>query len=96
MSSADQVSMQNFPAQLASYLGLPTFAGEIMATIIIMSLVMVPILFFTRGRNPMLAFMVGFLTLCFGVAMTWVPIWIFAVFALLTAILFGKKIVEMF
>jgi len=32
----------------------------------------------------------------FGVALGWIPIWTFAVISLTIAVLFGKKIVEMF
>lgn len=96
MSSADNVNLQNFPQQLATALGIPLFAGEILAAVLLMSIVIVPILFFTRGKNPMLAFILGFLMVCFGVAMGWVPIWIFAVMGLMIAVLFGNKIAERF
>jgi hypothetical protein len=100
MTSADSVNLGNFPQQLANALGLTgaagLFAGQILATVILMSIVMVPFLYFTKGKNPMMAFIVGFMMVCFGVAMSWVPIWTFAVLGLALAVMFGKKIVEMF
>ena len=96
MTSADTVNLQNIPQQLATALGIPLFAGEILATIILFCIVLVPVLFFTKGKNPMIAFILGFMMVCFGVALAWIPIWTFAVMTLAVAVLFGRKIAEMF
>jgi hypothetical protein len=75
MSSEDAVSLAGFPQQLATALGIPLFAGQVLATVILMSIVLIPILYFTKGRNPLLAFIVGLCMYTFAIAMTWLPYW---------------------
>jgi hypothetical protein len=94
--SDSAVNLQNLGTQLGIQLGIGPFAGGLLASAILTGLVLVPILFFTKGKNPMLSFLIGFVMVSLSVAIGWIPIWTFAVIALLTALLFGSKIAERF
>jgi hypothetical protein len=90
------VNLMNFGTQLGITLGIGSFAGGILAAAIMMGLVCIPVLYFTRGKNPMLSFIFGMVMLGFSTSLGWVPAWLFAIIALLTALLFGNEIAKRF
>lgn len=91
MTTADTVNLQNFPQQLATALGIPLLAGQILAGLIIMSLFLVPTLFFTKGKNMLLALVIAYGGLGFATAMSWFPAWMFILLIIMTAALIAGK-----
>lgn len=94
MAAEDTVNLQNFPQQLATALGIPLLAGQILAGLIMMSLFVIPILFLTKGRNVLLALVVAYGSLGFATALTWFPAWMFILLLILTAALVAGKFRE--
>lgn len=82
----------DFPQKVSDKLGISLFASEILISVIILCTVLFPVAVFAKGRGSfLLALILGFSTMSFLVALGWLPIWIFLVLALLTALLFGGK-----
>ena len=90
------VQMADFPQRLADMLTIPLFAGQLLASLIVICLTLFPVLVFTRGQNPIAAVIVGVGTLSVCIALTWLPVWLFVITLLLIALLFSKKITETF
>lgn len=84
------VDLSTFPQALATALGIDLFPAQILSMTIIMVLALGPTLMLTRNRMAHL--MVGFLVLSFGVAMAWLPVWIFVITVLLIAFMFGSTV----
>ena len=82
---SEEVNLQNFPSQLAEALNISTFGGEVLATLIMVIVVVVPILYLTKGKNVMLALIMTIMVLCFGIAVFNLPSWILVLLAILGA-----------
>jgi hypothetical protein len=87
----NDVSLTDFPQYLGSNLGITLFQAQILCSCIVLALFMLPVLFWDRGTHPLGTLVVGFSVLSFCVAMTWFPIWSFAVIVLLIAVMLGMK-----
>lgn len=81
--------MTESPTYLASALGIPVFAGEILATTILTMIFIFPIVV-VKGRKGWLAeLLVGFLVLSIAIAIGWLPYWFLFIEAMLIAVLFS-------
>lgn len=94
----DGVNLTDLPQQLATQLGIPLFAAQLLTTAIILSLPLLPALRFTRGKTNQFFVMIllGFVTLGFCVAMTWLPVWMFVIISLVVALLFSDRLTSRF
>ncbi len=90
------INLFNVPAQVASALGIDLFPAQILTALIFMMFWLCITMFMTKGKNPMAAFLVGFASFCFTVAMGWFPVWGFAVLGIAIAVLFGEKLAGKF
>lgn len=88
----ESVSLPNLPAQLASALGTTLLVGQLLATLIIVMLALIPTLVLTRGRNTPLEIMVGMISIIAGTALGWVPFWIPLTFIILIALMFSGRV----
>jgi hypothetical protein len=86
----EPINLQNFPAQLANALGIPIYAAGLLATIIIMTIFLIPVLFVTK-RIMLPALMTALLSLIFGVALGWISYWILIVLAIGIALMFANQ-----
>lgn len=93
---SEGVNLTEFPQGLATQLGIDLFPAQILASIIFLSLVMLPVLLFTKGKNMAATIIFGLGSLGFCVALGWCPIWIFTIITLTLAFLFGKNIIGVF
>lgn len=96
-ASSDTVNLANFPQQLATALGVSLFVGQLLASTIILCLVLFPTMmiagYFGRSGSVFPAILiVGLSMMGVCVALTWLPVWLFAIVALLTGLLFADKI----
>lgn len=89
------VDITQVPHQLGLALGVSDFVAGIIASIILFTICALPLLFLTRGKNFVLSLCSGMLIVSFCIALGWLPIWLFAVLALLIALMFADKISKM-
>jgi len=92
----ENVNLSDFPAQLAEKLNIGLFPAQILASAIILGIFLFPTLLLTKGRNLAAALFVGLTALGFCTAIGWLPVFILLLLVLLTALLSGKKLMEIF
>lgn len=101
-ASSDVVNLQNFPQQLATALGVPLFVSGILASVILLCFILFPAIMlagYFGGRSSGGA--VLYIILVIGlpisgacVGLGWLPVWLFAILALVVGLLFASKITE--
>lgn len=92
-----QVDFLTANEQLGTALGVGTFAGGILATVIVVFALMVFFAVATRRRPTIIELvLLTFPLFGFCVAISWFPVWNFAVLILVIALLFSDKIVGRF
>jgi len=92
--SAGEVNLFDLPSRLAEMLNIPLFAGQILATGIVMLVFLLPVLYLTRGKSVVATLFSGFIALCLCIAIGWLPVWILLVLVLLIAAMWSGKIKE--
>lgn len=93
---SETVDLTGFPQALANQLGISLFAGQMLASLIFLVLVMLPVLFFTRGKNIFATLIVGMSSLGFCVALGWFPAWSLVMIVFITVLLFSTRILGIF
>ena len=90
---AQGVDLSTFPQELATFLNIGLFPAQLLTSTIVLSFFIFPTLLLTRARNQTISvLLVGFSTMGFLIAVGWLPVWIFVIIALFTAILYAGKI----
>lgn len=91
----DPVNLSDFPQQLATQLTIPLFAGQILASSIILGLFLLPTVFacskFERDVIFPSLFM-GFLSLSFCIAVGWLPTWLLLIVVLIVVALLSGNL----
>ena len=90
------VDLSTFPADLATQLGVSTFAGQVLASTIFLALLLIPTMFLAKKNYfPVISvFIVSFLGLGCCIAFGWLSPWFLLVVAMLTALMFAGKMRE--
>lgn len=83
--------LPSVPQQLANRMGMSLFAGQILMSVITISLFTLPVLFLTKGKNIMVSLVIGILAMGFCVAIGWLGVWILLVVILFIGLLFASK-----
>ncbi|MEM3629100.1 MAG: hypothetical protein QXE06_06990 [Candidatus Bathyarchaeia archaeon] len=90
----DKINLLDLPAKLADALGIPLFAGQILACLIFLFIFLLPVVVFSKRNPTLIALLVGVPLLCFFVAVGWLHYWILLVIILLVAVLYSGKVKE--
>lgn len=90
----DGVSLTDFPSKLAEQFGTSLFAGQLLASAIIVCLFIFPTLLLTRNQSAPL--IVGFLAMSLCIGLGYLPVYVLAILTLIVAVMFGDKIVKRF
>jgi hypothetical protein len=91
VSENDQVNLLDLPKKLADALGIPQYAGQLLACTFILFMVLLPIAIFSKG-NMLLMLMVGIVCLGFFVAIGWLEFWYILMIVLVVAGLWSAKV----
>jgi len=86
----DEIDLSTFPQGLADTLNISLFAGQLLASVIMMLIFMLPVVVYTKTLLPPL--FVGLLTLGFCIALGYLPVWFLLIISMLIAVLWGSKI----
>ena len=94
--TSGSIDLTQFPQALATQLGIGLFPAQILASLILLMLPLLPTLLITKGKNGVAALFVGMASLSLCVGLGWFPVWIMIVICLMIAFLFGKQIIGVF
>jgi len=95
-ADSGDVDLLQLHVELGNRLGVGTFAGGLIASVILLMMTVFPTALINRSRKggggPMAELFIGMATLGLCVATTWFPIWIFVLLVFLIALMFSDKI----
>lgn len=89
----DVVDISEFPQALATALGLPLFAGQLLACAIILCLFLFPTMLLThkKTQQELPIVIVGVMAIAVLVAFTWLPYWILLILCLIVALMYATR-----
>ena len=94
-----EINLLTLHEALGERLGVGTFAGGLIASVIFLMMTVFPVAMINRSRKGGGGFMaeliVGMAVLGVCVAVTWFPVWIFVLLAFMIALLFSGKLTEL-
>ena len=90
VAESESVSLANIPHQLGVALGTSDFVGGIIGSALFMMLLIIPVLYFTKGKNFLLAIIVGYVGMGLSVALSWFPAWMMLLLLIFTAALWAS------
>lgn len=79
------LDFDDIPTQIGISLGISTFAGGILISIIFISMFTLPLMFSKSSKIMILSIIIGIPCLCFCVAVTWLPVWVLLLISLMVA-----------
>ena len=87
------VDLSTFPTDLANQLGISTFAGQLIASGIVIALFVFPTLFLSKkfSLTDAVPLIMTFIAMSVCVALAWLPIWVFAITTLMVAFLYARS-----
>lgn len=91
--AVDEVSLIDWPTYLATQLGISLFAAQIMASVIILALVLLPCMLLTKNIYAHIIF--GISALGLTIALGWLPVYLFALISVALAIMLANKLSRM-
>jgi len=96
-SDEDVVNLPDFPQKLCDALGMPTnlFAGQLLASSIVLSLFLLPTVFACSKFNKDVvipSLFVGIMALSFCIALDWLEVWLLLIVTLIVALAYMDKI----
>ena len=90
-ATEDAINLTEFPKQLAETLNIIEFAGGVLATLILMSLFLLPAMILAR-KNYMLHLTFVLSVMCFAIAVGWLPVWLLLLTVMVVAALWSGKV----
>ena len=87
------VDLSGFPEALATQLGIDTFAGNLIASGILIALFLFPTLFLSKKLHLTDAVPVAMtlITLSIVVALGWFPVWVFIIIVLILSVIYARS-----
>lgn len=87
------INMTDIPTQLATRLQIPTFAGQLIVTLLIMFGLLLPIAILKlKGSGWIIELGIEYLVLTTCIAIGWLPYWLLLAYSLLIALFFSGSI----
>lgn len=87
--SSEIVDITAFPQQLADRLGTTLFVGQIFGSLIVLTIFLFPTILLTRGKNPLIAIIVGVMSMGLCVALGWLPYWFLIIICMFIALMYS-------
>lgn len=83
-------SLEDIPTWFSDYMDISLEAGQIILSIAVISAVLLPILYLTRGRGVLLPALVFVLMEALLVGIGWFPLWLMIVTVCIIALLWAR------
>ena len=94
IDDSDVVDISQVPQRIADALNVPLFAGQVLASAIIFSLLCLPSFILTKNSIAHISAIIISLSLC--LALGWMPYWILLLLSLLIAFIYSSQIKKAF
>lgn len=91
-----EVDLSKFPERLSEMLGINEFAGELLASTLLMALFLFPAMMLARGKvsQEYVILFVGFSVMGISIALGWLPYFMLLIIVMLVALLYAGKMRE--
>jgi hypothetical protein len=94
--TSQDVSFYDIPKNLAGALGIPEYAGKLLACALFCFWLLFPTVIFAKKNLEYILILEGFLLLGFFVGMTWLEYWYMLVYVLIVAGLWASRMKGIF
>lgn len=94
--TTSQVNINDFPIYLGTQLGVSSFIAGLLISLFVLMLVILPIVYLTKGKQGALYVIIGLCTLAPLVAIGWLDIWLYAIILIAIAFGMGKQLISFF
>jgi len=92
IAASENFNVQDLPKLVAERLVISEFAAGILCSVVFVALWVLPVLLFSRKSIP--GVVTGVLSMCFCVAVGWMPVWVLLLVSLTISAMFSGKIKE--
>lgn len=98
VNAQDEINISNVPQALADALGFDLFVGQILASSLLLSFFLFPVMLLTNKRTDqyVAVLIVGIVSLSLCVAMGWLPLLVLLLILLITSGIVGVKFKSVF
>lgn len=91
---ASSLDFTELPTYLDNQIGVGTFIAGLLCSLIGLSLVMLPLIYLTKGKAYSLYIFFGLIVTAPFVGLGWFPVWLFIIIVLAIALGFGQKLAD--
>jgi len=88
--------VSSVPTYIDEQLGVGEFVGGLLASLVLLCIIMLPLMYLTKGKAYSVYIVFGLLTLAPLVGLGWLPVWLYIIIILLIALGFGKQLAGFF
>ena len=91
------VELAEFPQALANQFGISLFAGQMLASAIVIAFFLFPVVFLQKKYNfsSFATLIMGMVTMSLCVALGWLPVWVFAITVLGIGFLYSGQVLKL-
>ena len=94
--AARSFDIMEVPTYLDEQFACGEFVGGLLASLILLCIVMLPLMYLTKGKAYSIYILFGLLVLAPLVGLGWLPVWLYIIIVLLIALGFGKQLAGFF
>jgi len=92
--AATSFDIMEVPTYIDEQFGCGEFVGGLLASLVLLSLILLPLMYLTKGKAYGIYIVFGLLVLAPLVGLGWLPVWLYIIIILALAIGFGRKLAE--
>ena len=93
LAAAGELDWSKLPEAIGNSLGIGTFGGQMLLSMIVLLATVLPVLLLSKGK-PLVALLVGTLVLAFLVAVGWMDPLVFTLLIFVTAVGWAKLLID--
>ena len=94
--AARSFDVTEIPTYIDEQFGVGEFVGGLLASVVFLSILMLPIMYLTKGKAYSLYIVFGLSVLGVLVGLGWLPVWLYIIMLLMIALAFGRKLADLF
>lgn len=93
--AARSFDIMEVPTLIDEQFGCGEFVGGLIASVVLLSLIMMPLMYLTKGKAYGIYIIFGLSLLGVLVGLGWLPVWLYIIIILALAIGFGRKLADL-